>query len=101
MTLEVQIQSIVYSFVFGMAMSLFFNILYKFLFNNKVIIKFISTEVFIITNLIIYFTILRKINYGIVTYYFIIIIIIGFLIGNRKTKLIRTYCPHKKEQSNS
>jgi len=101
MTLEVQIQSIVYSCVFGMTISLFFNLLYKYLFHNKKIIKFISTELFIIISLIIYFTILRKINYGIVTYYFIIMIIIGFLIGNRKTKLIRTYCPQKKEQSNS
>jgi len=92
MSLEVQIQSLVYSFVFGMTASLFFNLLYKYLFHKKTIIKFISTELFIIAGVIIYFSILWQINYGVISYYFMVMIILGFLTGNRKTRLIRTHC---------
>ena len=97
MNLEVQIQSLIYSLIFGMIASLVFNIIYKYLFHVKKTIKFIFTELYIIISVILYFAILRKINYGIVNHYFLIMILIGFLIGNRKTRLIRTHCIKKEK----
>ncbi len=89
MTLEVQIQSLIYSLVFGMFISMIFNFFYKYLFNKRKIIKILSTELFIISSVLLYFLLLVKINNGIISYYLFISIILGFVIGNKKTKILR------------
>ena len=91
MNLEIQIQSMVFSFVFGMFFSLMFNLLYKQLFKGYKLIKLLNNFLFINTNVIIYFLLLRIINDGIINYYFIIMLFVGFIIGNKKTNIIRKY----------
>ena len=90
MTLEIQIQSLFTSFVYGLFLSFTFNILYKYLYINKKILKTIITILYTLTIVLIYFNILLIINNGIVHPYFIIMLIIGFITGNKKTKYIRT-----------
>lgn len=91
MDLEIQIQSLIFSLVFGMFFALMFNLFYKQLFGGKFIFKLITNIVFVITNVIIYFLLLKIINEGIIHSYFFIILAVGFMIGNHKTKKIRKY----------
>lgn len=89
MNLEIQIQSLVYSFLFGLFFSFSFNINYKYLFSYNKGIKFIFTPIFTTFHTIIYFFLLKKINDGILNYYFLLLFLFGFLIGNKTTRKIR------------
>lgn len=89
MTLEVQIQSMIYSLVYGLFFSFLLNLNYRLLFTSKKIIQIIFNFFFIIDNVLLYFILLKYINHGIIHLYFIFLIIIGFLIGNQVTKKIR------------
>lgn len=89
MVLEIQIQSLIVSFVFGMFISLLYNLLYFLLYNNKKVILIISDLLFCISLSLLYFYIMYKINYANIHPYFLCMLLIGFLIGNRKTILVR------------
>ena len=89
MSLEIQIQSIAFSIFFGLFTSLTFNILYPFLFKTKKVLKVIITLIYVLLNVSLYFYFLFLINYGNIHNYFLISLIIGFLIGNRKTKKLK------------
>ena len=89
MDLEIQIQSIFFSFVYGMFSSLLFNVLHKALYSCNRIIRLISNFIFILFIFSLYFYLLYLINCGVVHIYFVILFILGFIIGNYKTKKIR------------
>lgn len=89
MELEIQIQSIVFSIAFGMFFSLIFNLSYKYIIQSKGLYKCLANFVFILDFVIIYFLIIKLINNAIIHFYFLLAILFGFFIGNRKTKLIR------------
>lgn len=89
MDLEIQIQSIVFSFVFGLFLSLIYNLFYFFLYNNFLILKILSNIIYSISMSLLYFNINYLINSGIIHPYFILLIIIGFILGNFKTRIIR------------
>ena len=91
MDLEIQIQSLVFSLVFGMFFSLLFNLFYKYLFRGKFIFKLLINLFFVIVNTLLYFGLLCIINEGIIHLYFLIMLIIGFFVGNIKTRKIRKY----------
>lgn len=90
MNLEIQIQSLISSFVYGLFLSLLYNIFYKYLYHKKTIINLISNFLFTILNVLFYFFMLMLINKGILHVYFLISLISGFLLGNKTTKKIRT-----------
>ncbi|MBQ7137210.1 MAG: hypothetical protein IJO43_04470 [Bacilli bacterium] len=89
MSLEIQIQSLIVSFIFGMFFSVLFNLFYKFLFIRKKIIKITVNFLFITITTLLYFSVLCIINSGIIHSYFIIMLILGFWIGNKKSRRIR------------
>ena len=78
--LSIQIKSILVSFLFGMFLKLIISMNYKFLFYTKGIIKVLGNLFFVIDLVFIYFLILRYVNNGIMHYYFIIFIVLGFLL---------------------
>lgn len=78
--LSIQIKSILVSFLFGMFLKLIISMNYKFLFHTKGIIKVLGNLFFVIDLVFIYFLILRYVNDGIMHYYFIIFIVLGFLL---------------------
>lgn len=90
MNLEIQIQSLVSSLVYGMYLSLLYNLMYKYLYNNNFFIKIIFNIIYVAINSLLYFFILILISEGNIHIYFIIMLAIGFILGNRKTKKIRT-----------
>lgn len=91
MNLELQIQSLIFSFIFGMFFSLMFNLFYKYLFRGKSWFRFITNMIFVFFHVILYFSLLMMINDGRIHLYFIIMLTLGFIIGNKKTKKIRKY----------
>ncbi len=87
--LKIQVQSFIYSFLYGMFFSLALNLNYRFLYQSRKWVKLVITVLFIIDHALLYFIILKHINEGIVHIYFFIMIVIGFMVGNRKCKLLR------------
>jgi hypothetical protein len=53
------------------------------------VFKIIVTFIFVIDNVLLYFFILRKINNGIIHFYFILMLVVGYVIGNHKTKTLK------------
>ncbi len=79
MDLDIQIKSLVFSFLFG----IYFNILIiffdRFLYKVRIRFQVINSFIFCIINAIIYFFILKRINNGIIHLYFILSIILGIM----------------------
>lgn len=86
--LNIQIKSIIFSFVYGCFFSFLLNINYKFIYFSKGIKKIIFNMIFVIDNTLLYFIILRYINNGIVHFYFILSLILGFTTVNKVTSKI-------------
>ena len=80
MTLHTQIQTILFSFCFGILFSLFLTINYKFLYESKKITKILFSCLIVILALLFYFYGLLKINYGVIHIYGILSIIVGFIL---------------------
>lgn len=87
--LDIQVKSIIFSFIYGGIFSLLLTLNYKFLYNYNGIKKFLINIFFIIDNVLLYFIILNYINNGIVHLYFLISILIGFLTVNKVASIIR------------
>ena len=83
--LNIQIKSIIYSFIYGCIFSLLLNINYKYIYYSKGIKKILINVFFIIDNVLLYFLILRYINNGIFHFYFLLSIILGFIFVNYMT----------------
>ena len=83
--LNIQIKSIIYSFIYGCIFSLLLNINYKYIYYSKGIKKILINIFFIIDNVLLYFLILRYINNGIFHFYFLLSIILGFIVVNYMT----------------
>lgn len=77
MSLDIQVLTLLVSFLFGIFFSFELELNYKFIYNKNKFIKIFSSFLFIITNVLIYFILLKKVNYGIFHPYTIISIIIG------------------------
>ncbi len=96
MNLEIQIQSLTVSFVYGLFYSLLYNLFYAFLYCKNKILRIITNIVFNVSLTILFFYIMYLINYGNIHIYFTIFFLCGFFIGNRKTILVRTHFKEKK-----
>lgn len=79
MILKIQIYSILYSFLYGVIFNVLLEINYKFIYESKLLIKVISSLLFLLANTLLYFLILIKINNGIVHIYFLLSIILGYM----------------------
>ena len=86
MNILTQIRTIVISIIYGYFFSLMININYKYLTKNK-LFNIILTFTFIITFVLIYFIIIKKINNAIFSQYEILCIVIGFIIENITPKV--------------
>lgn len=82
MDIKLQIITLVVSFFYGIFFSFFLGLNYKFLYGDKKIFKTIISFLIIILSVLLYFIILRKINYGVFHIYEIFALILGFIIEN-------------------
>ena len=87
--LDIQIKSIVFSFLYGIFFSFLLNINYKFIYYSKGIIKILINIFFIVDNVFLYFILLRFINNGIVHFYFLLSLFLGFLSVNKMASKFR------------
>lgn len=78
--LSMQLESIVFSFIYGILISFLFNISYFFLFHRKKIVKIFFSTIFVIDFCLLYFYILEYINYGYIHIYLILFFVLGFLL---------------------
>jgi len=88
MSLDIQIKTIVVSFLFGIYFSIFLNLNYKIIHSKKEFIKLIGTLVIIIVNVLLYFLILQKINNGVFHIYEILCILVGFILEKKLHKYV-------------
>ena len=89
MTLEVQIQSLIFSFVYGLFFSFLLNLNYKYMFEAKLPLKVVTNIFFVLDHVFFYFILLRWINDGILHFYFFICLFLGFVLGEHKTRILR------------
>ena len=86
MSLNIQIQTIAYTFIFGIYTALIFNIFYKILFSKNLFINLITNFIFLFFNSTLYFYFLLKINQGIVHIYSFLIFFCSFFLYNHLFK---------------
>ena len=89
MTLEIQIQVIIFNIIFGMYCALLYNITFDFFKIQKKLLKFFLTLIVVVFNVTIYFILLFFINSGIYNFYMFLSFAIGFLISSKKTKILK------------
>lgn len=90
MDLLIQLQSLLFSFLFGILFNLVLNSFDLFIYHEKLVIKILSAFLISIFLSVIYFVISMKINQGIIHIYFIGMIIFGYFID------YRYICLHKR-----
>ena len=83
MILDIQIKSIVMSFLYGIFFSLMFNLLYNFLFTKYKILNVFTNLMFSFFMFGLYFLLLYIVNEGIVHLYFLVSMFIGFYFYNK------------------
>jgi len=78
MNLKIQILSIVFSFLFGLAFSLFLNLNFKIIYNKSKVIKYLGSFLVILISVLIYFILLQRICNSYFHPYHLLVIIFGF-----------------------
>ena len=88
MSLKIQFLTLGYSFLYGIFFSFLLTINYKFIYNSNKIIQWLITSLFILTNVLFYFLILKKINNGIIHPYFFLVFILGIIVEIYGARLV-------------
>lgn len=88
MNLIIQIKTIVASIIFGVYFSIILSLSYRLIYHKKEFVKLIFTPIIIGLNTILYFFIIKKINYGIFHIYEILCIIFGVVLETVIAKVI-------------
>lgn len=100
MNLELQMHTILFSFLFGIFFSFFLTLNEKYIYNENKIIKIIVTFLFVMINVLLYFIFLKKINNGIFHPYSFLLITIGFFVGEKLRKRISNILKKYFKQKN-
>lgn len=77
MILEVQIKTLIFSFLFGIYFAYMIRVNYKYIYTLKKLYKILATFLLIFSNVLLYFIILLKINNGIIHMYSLLMIVLG------------------------
>ena len=82
MSLNIQIYSFIFSFVFGIFFYIVLGLFSKFIYSKKLFIKVISSLAFSIGLSLLYFYVLLKINNGYLHLYFFLLILLGYFVSH-------------------
>lgn len=82
MNIKIQITTLLFSFLYGIFFSFFLSLNYKFIYSNKKLFKTVISLLVVVLSVLLYFIILKKINYGIFHIYEILMITLGFIVEN-------------------
>ena len=91
MILEIQIKTLIFSFLFGIYFSYMIRINYKYIFSLKKIYRILGTILLVTSNVLLYFIILLKINNGLIHIYSLCMIVFGTYIEHMINTLIEKY----------
>ncbi len=80
MNLRIQLISLIVSFLYGGFFYLLLELNSKFLYSSNLVVKIVVSFLFVMFNVLLYFLILMKINYGYVHLYFFLCIILGYFV---------------------
>ena len=86
MDLQVQIITLLFSFVYGIFFYLFARVNYKIIYHDKKLIKLLGTFLVVMISVLLYFVLLLKINYGAFHPYCLFVLLLGFYIEMRIAK---------------
>lgn len=95
MSLNEQILSLVFSFVYGLFLAFAYNFNYNLLFNKTKVFKVILNLLLVLDLVLIYFILIKKINGGIIHPYFYFLIVIGFILNFNYSKKLRRFFKNK------
>lgn len=101
MKLDIQLQSIIFSFSYGIIVSYLYNISYSFLYKTSILYRIVINLLFCIDVGLIYFLLLKVINYGVVHIYFVMVFLISFILFSGKYKNLRKCVKLKKSKVKS
>ena len=82
MNIKLQITTLLFSFLYGIFFSFFLSLNYKFIYSNKRIFRTVISFLVVVVYVLLYFIILKKINYGIFHIYEVLMIILGVIVEN-------------------
>lgn len=80
-SLNSQLISLLFSFLYGIVFFVFIKINYSILFNVNKVIKILGTFFIMIDMALGYFVILKFINFGVIHIYFFVVFLFGWFIG--------------------
>lgn len=80
MDLQTQIITLTFSFFYGIFFAVFIGINYKIIYHDKKYIKLIGSFLIVLLGVLLYFIILRKINYAAFHPYCLLMLTIGFCL---------------------
>ena len=89
MNLKIQIIILVFSFVFGGFFGVLVNLNYKLIFNSNLRIWAIGTFSLILDLSLLYFFLIKKINYATLHPYFLLVLFLGFYVGFSYSRFLR------------
>ena len=96
MDLKWQILSILFSFGYGIISSYLYNLNYNFIHNTSILYKLVINILFCVNLGLIYFILIKVINYGVVHIYFVFSFIVGFVLFVNRYKFLRNVFKIKK-----
>lgn len=96
MDLKLQILSILFSFGYGIISSYLYNLNYNFIHDTTILYKLVINILFCVNLGLIYFILIKVINYGVVHIYFVFSFIAGFVLFVNKYKFLRNVFKVKK-----
>lgn len=97
MELDIQIKTLIYSFVFGGIFYFLLDIFNKFTNKKGIIIKIILSFLFILLISLLYFIILLYVNNGYIHIYFLISILVGYIFVYFLYKKLFTFISKKNK----
>ena len=82
MILKIQLISLFFSFLYGIVVYFILELLHKYIYNKRILIKIIYSLLFSLIISILYFIMLLHINNGILHIYFFIMVVLGYTLAN-------------------
>jgi len=80
MKLDIQVLSLAVSFGFGIYLYILLELCYRFLTSSSLIVKILSSLIFVLFNSLVYFIILLYINNGYIHLYFFLAMLLGYIL---------------------
>lgn len=91
MSLDLQIISSIFSFLYGILFSILLNFNYNVLFSGKRLFRIFSNILFLLDSSLLYFILIKRINEGIIHPYFYLLFFLGACLCFSKTKFLRRF----------